>query len=288
MKRLEYNANCFEDIAQYFQTRARQLLMEGFVWDKTLVPVLGGFETSFQDIQSGQIYGSFYGINSERGHGYAREAFKRQAPILTVSDCHIVDFLKQHHIPHLVKGAFLETPEYQLISQYYGDKTARRSGCFLMNHIDEGLFVLTHFGATLDAKKAFCLHPMLQMDEDLAQNWEQVRQTTTPTILALAMEYRNIANQYLSKRSISSLHEIQLSPLPEVNDMLRADKVQNYKDFLIYHQHTHERASILDQYFRNWLCKLNISSVEFEQLQTQLIHIEKPFLKPNPSPLKLS
>ena len=41
----------------------------------------------------------------------------------------------------------------------------------------------------------------------------------------LAMEYRNIANACLSHRDISSASEIALSPLEEVNHMLRADKI---------------------------------------------------------------
>lgn len=279
MKRLEYDASTKEEIAQYFQTRARQLLMDGFVWDRTLVPVLGGFETSFE--KDGIKYGSFYGLGYERGHGYAIEAFKRRAPIVTSWDCHIVDFLNHHQIPHVVKGDFLETLEYKMIAQYYGDKKAKRSGCYLMNHIDEGLFVLQQYGASEEAKKAFCIHPMIQMDQDLKENFDMVKDAVSAEILALAMEYRNIANQYLSMRTVSHLSEISLSPLLEVNDMLRADKVQNYKDFLTYHHQTHPRSEILDEYFQTWLAKLDISKDEFESLRKQMLSIEGPiFAKP--------
>ena len=34
--------------------------------------------------------------------------------------------------------------------------------------------------------------------------------------------------------------------------MLIADKVQNYKDFLLYHKNTHERSDELDEYFNSW------------------------------------
>ena len=77
------------------------------------------------------------------------------------------------------------------------------------------------------------------------------------------MEYRNIANQYLSYRKIKSIDEISLSPLKEVNEMLIADKIQNYKDFLIYHKDTHPRAKELDEYFNNWLKKLNINDFDY-------------------------
>lgn len=40
--------------------------------------------------------------------------------------------------------------------------------------------------------------------------------------------------------------------------MLVADKVQNYKDFSLYHADTHPRAKELERYFQNWFCRLNI------------------------------
>lgn len=80
-----------------------------------------------------------------------------------------------------------------------------------------------------------------------------------------ALEYRNIANQYLSHRVISSIDEINLSPIQIVNDMLKADKIQNYKDFILYHIDTHPRSKELDQYFKNWLKKLEITNEEFQK-----------------------
>ena len=49
-----------------------------------------------------------------------------------------------------------------------------------------------------------------------------------------------------------------MSPLAEVGDMLRADKVQNYKDFLLHHRDTHPRADALHRYFRQWLQRLSV------------------------------
>jgi len=56
--------------------------------------------------------------------------------------------------------------------------------------------------------------------------------------------------------------------------MLIGDKVQNYKDFLIYHHGSHERSDDLDKYFNNWLKKLDISQSTFKQLYSQLKEIE--------------
>src|SRR6056297_70955 len=132
------------------------------------------------------------------------------------------------------------TAAYRLISEFYGDRRAQRSGVMLMNHINEGIAVLDDICATEDAMQAFCIHPMLQADEDLAQNLSYVSRHVPTYVVALALEYRSVANEYLSPK-VGTVDEIRLSPLKEVNDMLIADKVQNSKDFYTYHSDTHER-----------------------------------------------
>lgn len=150
------------------------------------------------------------------------------------------------------------------MQRFYGEGRAARSGVWFMNHIDEGLAVLGDLGASEAAKKAYCLHPLFQADADLA-SWapRSGEATSDPYVLLLALEYRNIANAYLSRREIEGVGEIALGPLREVHDMLRADKVQNYKDFLLHHAATHARAAKLDRYFRLWLERLGISREAF-------------------------
>jgi len=58
--------------------------------------------------------------------------------------------------------------------------------------------------------------------------------------------------------------------LKEVNDMLISDKIQNRKDFEIYHLGKHERSSQLDQYFKNWLTKLDISEEQYQEFKKQM------------------
>lgn len=163
--------------------------------------------------------------------------------------------------------------EYTLISLFYGDKVAKRSQVPLMNHINEGLIVLDAIGASIHAKRAYCIHPLLQADEDLRINFNLVAYSCSPAVVMLAMEYRSVANEFLSDK-IEGLQEVigyygiegldddlvRLSPLKEVNDMLVADKVQNYKDFITYHKGTHPRSQELDDYFNIWLKALDISS----------------------------
>lgn len=156
--------------------------------------------------------------------------------------------------------------EYELICHTYDTMYAVRSEVPYINHINEGLVVLQSIGARQQAEKAFCLHPLVQTDSWLEQHFSNVCLQSDPVVVALAMEYRSVANEYLSKRVITSVAEIRLSPLKDVNDMLIADKVQNYKDFLTYHKGTHPRSDLLDIYFNNWLSRLGISDNMFAQL----------------------
>ena len=157
----------------------------------------------------------------------------------------------------LLKDVYV-SDEYCLLRKWYQNDKAKRSQVPLINHINEGLSILKDLNASQASQRAFCLHPLLQSDEDLAKNATKVASLVDPYVLLLTMEYRKTANAYLSSRTIDSFEEICLSPLKEVNDMLCADKIQNFKDFLLYHQSTHPRAPELTQYFTNWLYKLNM------------------------------
>jgi len=159
--------------------------------------------------------------------------------------------------------------EYKIISEFYNDKKTNRSGVALINHIDEGLYILKEIGASDIAKKAYCLHPIVQDDESLKSNKHLLKNIDIDVIIA-AIEYRSVANEYLSNRNINSIKEIRLSPLKEVNDMLISDKIQNRKDFEIYHLGKHERSSQLDQYFKNWLTKLDISEEQYQEFKKQM------------------
>ncbi|MDF1661601.1 MAG: hypothetical protein P1V97_07500 [Planctomycetota bacterium] len=165
-----------------------------------------------------------------------------------------------------------ENPHYQCIKAYYAGKIAARSQRPYIQHIDEGLEIMMRRGACVVAMEAFCLHPMVQGDEDLRQSFgsedlfgADSRWDWEPRALILAMEYRRVANAYLSGRCIDSISEIQLSVLPEVQEMLVADKVQNRKDFERYHQ-DHPRHKELTEYFQNWLRRLEISESDYLML----------------------
>jgi hypothetical protein len=158
-----------------------------------------------------------------------------------------------------------DTIEYKLISAHYGNQVARRSQVPLMNHIDEGLVVLDRIGATDQAKRAFCLHPIVQTNEDLKANYPMVASTCNAWVVMLAIEYRSVANEFLSDK-VDTDQKIRLSPLFEVNEMLFADKVQNRKDFMTYHYGTHARSDELARYFNKWLNALDVDADTYIRL----------------------
>lgn len=166
---------------------------------------------------------------------------------------------------------FLKGHPLQLISNYYGTNTAERSGVPLINHIYEGLVVLDYIAAPKAAMNAFCLHPIVQADNDLGLGlWTLANADSYE--LALAMEYRHQANKWLSDKVSKRWYGLKVEgepsygPLRSVRDMLIADKVQNFKDFLRYHYATHPRSKELTRYFIMWLEKLNVSVSYFEEL----------------------
>jgi hypothetical protein len=177
--------------------------------------------------------------------------------------------------------------EIGLIREHYGNHCAARSGVPLINHIAEGVAILNHIGATVEAVKAYMLHPLVQSDFDLKRFFNQEFYTSggpmiQPRVLLLMMEYRNQANNWLSDKVYRLMpHEDGFvegmvlarfdtkptsGPLTPVKHMLIADKVQNYKDFRTHHAGTHQRAVELDLYFRTWLDALGVSMEQFYEL----------------------
>lgn len=158
-----------------------------------------------------------------------------------------------------------KTAAYRLIEHFYGDKKAARSGVPLINHIDEGITVLLELGSCHHTRAAYCIHPMLQDDGNIANLPRKLTSCVLSTkTLILAMEYRSVANGYLLTHhrdpncSIGRPEDINLGPLPEVREMLIADKVQNLKDFETYHSSTHEARDALESYFGWWMDRLEI------------------------------
>jgi hypothetical protein len=162
----------------------------------------------------------------------------------------------------------MDDVHYRAIKEYYGDRKAKRSQVPLMNHIEEGLIILDAIDASPSAQRAYCIHPIVQADDDLKEAVREGSRFNTYGLsaiaIALAMEYRRVANNYLSIHYRNEYDIFDDSHLLDVNDMLIADKVQNRKDFELYHKGIHEHSNRLDWYFKNWLMKLEITEDQYQ------------------------
>lgn len=148
----------------------------------------------------------------------------------------------------------------KLIEDYYGDRVTERSGVPLMNHINEGIAIMKGRKARDEAIAAYCIHPIIQADADFtnAMISRTFDQFPNIEVVMLVMEYRKTANAFLCTphTDLYTKDDIRrIAPLcsEDVREMLIADKIQNQKDFLIYHYGKHERSDKLYRYFRLWL-----------------------------------
>jgi hypothetical protein len=267
--RFPMNADTYAEARDYILNRAVQLLGDGYKLISITPQEEWGVKARWHH-ESGN-YQSIYVLASHRNKGHLKRYCQpAEQDFLTTPDCNLETYFQMHQISYRVGAEIQRYQEYQAVAKFYGYQRARRSQVPLMNHIDEGLAILNWIGASQNAKLAYCLHPLFQEDECLAASYQRLPEITTqPQVLALALEYRNVANGYLSHKPLPD--EIYLGPLTEVHQMLVADKVQNYKDFLQYHADTHPRRKALDAYFQAWLSRLQISPDMFQEWRRSLI-----------------
>lgn len=169
-----------------------------------------------------------------------------------------------------MKSILHHSTEYKLVAEHYGERKASRSGVRLMQHIHEGVAVLETIGATVGAICGFMLHPLVQGQLDMEMNLTKIcRQEMLNTRgLMMVMEYRHKANSYLCTEATDGWSDYDARQAIgelciDVRDMLIADKVQNYKDFLVYHHGTHPRTLELQNYFQRWFRLLDITEKEY-------------------------
>ncbi len=267
MKRFEFNCTSIEECKNYIHNRAIQLLKFDVILKDIIIKeqgAIGVFE------YKEQIYHAIYILEQYRKLGWYKKLYNEyNIQIITSNECEIEEYLKINKIPYII-FKIEEFKEYEMVQNYYNNSKAKRSDVYLMNHIDEGLAILNWINASELAKKAYCLHPIFQSDDEILNASTLNFKYIESDIMLNTIEYRSVANEYLSNRTISSINEIRLSPLKDVNDMLIADKIQNRKDFELYHLGKHKRSDILDQYFKNWLQKLNISESTYITYKNKL------------------
>jgi hypothetical protein len=262
--RLPRVAHTHEDALRYYQNRARQLLVTDFVPEPPVWRHPWGIEVRVR--RGDARYHSLFVLESHRGQGHLsrwRQAHP-DAAFVVMDPCDAVTaWLAARGVPHVV-APLPGFPEYRAAEAFLGDRVAARTGVPYQAHVDEGRAVLSALGASDLAHAAFCLHPLVQTDADLRDTIVRGRLAgCRPDAVALAMEYRRVANLHLSRHTVADPAEIELSPLPEVQDLLRADKVQNRMDFERHHAATHPQRERLSRYFAEWFARLSIAEADY-------------------------
>ena len=159
---------------------------------------------------------------------------------------------------------------YNIIYKYFKDKRTSK-GVPYMNHIDEGIEILKELEANNKTIEAYTLHPFIQcvnlkgadgkiiMTQEEMEKYLNIYEIDSEVIAKLFL-YRKFANSYLCRIETDGILFCKARQLvedlknyPDVIKMLIADKVQNYRDFLIYRKNNHKRSNELDYYFNMWL-----------------------------------
>lgn len=275
--RFDLNANTISDAVIYLNNRRIQLAHTGAVFTN-YVPSTTKDGVWATITYRGETYYSFYLLDKHRGgNAYLYEYNKKceelneEIKIFTTTNCNMHEYLDHKNIPHVVVDGLTQSMEYKLIEKIYASEKTKRSGVYLMNHIDEGLYILYTINARTKAKLAYILHPVFQGDEEIVNNitLTNINSLDVKAVM-LAMEYRHIANDYLSTRTLTSLDDIRMSPLNSVRNMLIADKIQNSNDFDKYHKFIHDRSDELTLYFKTWMKKLGISEDTYNGYKKEL------------------
>ena len=246
--RFQQDLDCHQlnEIKQYFRNHSVSALSSEVSWGGLVEDMGWGAKTEFRHTAYEHNLTSIYVYKSKRGQGHMSRFLdsNKDTHFCTAPSCDLERFLASRGVKYVV---LQPSPfhEYEMVRNYYGDSVTDRTGIHMINHIDEGLFILNQIGASDMAKRAYIIHPLLQGDADLLAFWESdLPEQIDRRVLALALEYRNIANAHLSHHPAGP-DAFLLSPLRDVNDMLVADKVQNRKDFELYHAAAHPRAAPL-------------------------------------------
>jgi hypothetical protein len=235
----------------------------GWSWDGTWKEYDWGVEVEFKSPEQESFY-SVYVLEPNQGHLSKWFEDNPDKKFVTSSDCkEMVEWLGRKGKPHRIIDTWF-SDEYHAAERLYRERRARRSGVHLMNHIEEGIFILQYIGASMTAINAFCLHPVVQADEDIVQLDNQDWYGWGVRPVALAMEYRHTANAHLPKHRFPN--RPKLSVLNEVNQMLIADKIQNCKDFQIHLEGRPDVPNtkrLLEYFFDEWFPTLGVKRVDY-------------------------
>jgi hypothetical protein len=249
---INYDAETIEDAKKYLKYRYKQLKKFGVSVIKEID--CGDSIVTLYNYPTYPHYGSVYVLKQYRGNQvFIKRVQQYQIAILTLEECGITSYLKKIKCNHL---ELKHSQAYKLIQNYYGDLKSQRSKVPFIYHIDEGGTILNHLKASNNVKDAYYLHPLLQSDDEFNKNKSLDYNNISSESIILACEYRRVANSYLSYMDINNF--VGFTNI-DIKLMLIADKIQNYKDFMVHHKGIHAKSDILEQYFLNWFDLLGLS-----------------------------
>jgi hypothetical protein len=167
-----------------------------------------------------------------------------------------------------------ETLEYATSKALLSGQFSKRTKVDYFEHIREGVKILkiiepAKTPETLAIQQAFCLHPLIQSDEEFQRNY-RLLQSFRQEVVILTMEYRWVANQGIRSIVKNNGWTVKLSCLESVNKMLVSDKIQNRKLFLSNYPKENEDYSDIDTYFKVWLNALGITENEYQRIVSMI------------------
>jgi len=274
LPRFDYVAETITEALEYYRNRVTSLLSSGWSWNGCYKNLGWGIHVKLEN--DGTLYDSVYVLDRNKGH-LLKWFNDAERNFVCMDECQkMLQWLIKNDI-EFIKACRNNSDAYDYSEKFCGNRRAKRTNVFYMSHVDEGLYILDRMqssGKIISefTRDAYSLHVALQADNDLSSFYENECEwgfIDTRSII-LAMEYRNVANSYLSFRNISSTNDIKLSTIHDVNIMLWADKIQNRKDFERYHLGTHPQSGRLAQYFENWFERLEIPEDFYTQMVSEI------------------
>lgn len=260
-------ADSQEEAVSYLRQRAEQAAYHGYTLTEIRHHEHG--PTAIWDHRDEGPHCTPYVLHRHRHSGHYRLAVGRAGmPVITLGECRLERYLEVQSIPYKVLPDRPFEDAYRLISEVYGDQRAVRSGRYYMSHIDEGIHILRD--AHVDTQAAFAVHPIFQDTVQLLETLDRPPELRT-RVVALAMEYRAVANSYLPRHHSLSLEGPKISALEEVNQMLVADKIQNRKDLELFNRDLPGYA-LLQDYFQRWFDALGVSDQTYQEWKSKLNH----------------
>lgn len=187
---------------------------------------------------------------------------------------------------------------YSVIDNFYKGMSTSK-GVPYINHINEGIVHLENMKVDDTVINAFILHPFVQCVnlkgtyKDCLLTEKELEKHINifeiePEIAFELLLYRKYANSYLCREATDNydindaFEDVKgLAKYRNTVKMLIADKLQNFKDFLLYRQ-DHPRKEFLNRYFTIWLnilANISESTAIRDYIDTELIIMNQPKTK---------